>query len=275
MGEKKYIKAFNLNKKVVFLTGGAGFLGREFARGYANYGARVAILDIEASSARVVAEQISDESGQKALSVECDIADPNSVVNALKKTIEEFGNISVLHNNAANQSNGLESEFESFEEYKLSDWKRVVGVDLQGAFVTTQIVGKHMVESKVKGSILQTSSIYSSYAPDNRIYENAKKGEVSICSPAVYSAVKAGSEGLVRWLATYWAIHGIRVNAIVPGGIESDQNDEFKSRYSDRIPLGRMARAEEVVGAAIFLASDASSYITGQSLMVDGGLSAW
>jgi len=270
-----YRKLFDLSGRTVLLTGGGGYLGAEFARGYAAHGANVAILDIDAEKGRAVADAVAETYGVGTCALTCNIADPSSVAAALEASRHELGQIDVLHNNAANQSAGLKDEFTPYEEFELEDWQRVVGVDLQGAFVITQAVGRQMVAAGVRGSILQTSSIYGALGPDNSIYDGAEFSGKKICSPAVYSAVKAGSEGLVRWLATYWAAHGIRVNALVPGGVEAGQNETFKAQYSNRVPLGRMARADEVVGAAVFLASDGASYITGQSVFVDGGLSAW
>lgn len=270
-----YGNLFDLEGRVVLLTGGGGYLGAQFARGYAAHGADVVIFDIDEATGRSVAEAVTKEYGVKTRALMCDIADPDAVATAVGEAWSEFGRIDVLHNNAANQSSGLKAEFAPYEDFDIQDWRQVVGVDLQGVFLTTQAVGRQMVEAGLRGSILQTSSIYGSFGADNRIYEGATLRGQQICNPAVYSTVKAGSEGLVRWLATYWAEHGIRVNALVPGGVEAGQNNTFKARYSARVPLGRMARADEVVGAAIFLASDAASYITGQSLFVDGGLSAW
>ena len=275
MRDNDYRSLFDLTGKVILLTGGGGFLGSEFAKGYAASGADLAILDIDKDSCESVASKITNEYGIRATGFTCDISKSASIVSAIEAIRVKFTKIDVLHNNAANQAAGLANEFASYEDYSLDDWKRVVEIDLQGMFLITQAVGGAMVQDGIKGSMLQTSSIYGAFAPDNRIYKDAKYGTKDMCSPAVYSVVKAGSEGLVRWLSTYWAESGIRVNALVPGGVESKQNDVFKQQYANRVPLGRMATAEEVVGAAIFLASNAASYITGQSIFVDGGLSAW
>jgi NAD(P)-dependent dehydrogenase (short-subunit alcohol dehydrogenase family) len=132
-----------------------------------------------------------------------------------------------------------------------------------------------MVAQGRGGSIIQTGSIYGARAADPRIYQGSSYLGRPINTPAVYAASKAGVAGLSRHLAAYWAGAGIRVNTLVPGGVASGQNEEFQRRYADRVPLGRMARAEEMVGALVFLASDASSYVTGQEIVVDGGLSAW
>jgi NAD(P)-dependent dehydrogenase (short-subunit alcohol dehydrogenase family) len=180
-----------------------------------------------------------------------------------------------LHNNVGGKTPDLDAFFASFEDYSLSEWRRVMAANIDGVFMVDQAVGKRMVAQRKGGSIIHVASIYGAMAPDHRIYEGSQYLGRSINTPAVYSASKAAVIGLTRHLATYWASQGIRVNCISPGGVESGQNEEFMRRYSFRIPLGRMAQPEEMVNALIFLASDASSYITGQNIMVDGGLSTW
>ena len=150
-----------------------------------------------------------------------------------------------------------------------------MAVNLDGMFLVAQAVGKQMVAQGRGGSIIQTASIYGVMAPDHRIYEGSFYLGHQINTPAVYAASKAAVIGLTKYLATYWADKGIRVNTLTPGGTESGQNDEFIRRYSARIPLNRMANAHEMVGALLYLAADASSYVTGQNIIVDGGLDAW
>ena len=150
-----------------------------------------------------------------------------------------------------------------------------MAVNIDGMFLVAQPVGKHMIKHGEGGSIIQTSSIYGIMAPDQRIYEGSFYMGRSINTPAVYSTSKAAVIGLTKYLAAYWADKGIRVNTLTPGGVESGQNETFKQRYSARIPLGRMAKPDEMVSALIYLASDASIYVTGQNIIVDGGLSAW
>ncbi|MED5040779.1 SDR family oxidoreductase [Geobacillus stearothermophilus] len=181
----------------------------------------------------------------------------------------------MLHNNAAGKSNNLDAFFADFEDYDLNQWKEIMDTNLTSMFLVAKEVGKVMKKQRKGGSIIQTSSIYGILAPDQRIYEGSFYLGRKINTPAIYSASKAGVIGLTKYLATYWAKDGIRVNAITPGGVESGQNDTFKQNYSNRVPLGRMAQPEEMVGALIYLASDASSYVTGQNIVVDGGLSAW
>ena len=213
--------------------------------------------------------------GQKCLAIPCDVSDPASVRSMADEVAGQFGDIHVLHNNAASKSSDLEAFFAPFEEYTLDQWREVTKVNLDGMFLVAQAVGRKMVEQSRGGSIIQTASIYGLLAPDSRIYEGSSYMGRSINTPAVYSASKAAVIGLAKYLATYWADKNIRVNCITPGGAESGQNDTFKEKYSNRVPLGRMAQPEEMVGALLYLASDASSYVTGQNIIVDGGLSAW
>jgi NAD(P)-dependent dehydrogenase (short-subunit alcohol dehydrogenase family) len=169
----------------------------------------------------------------------------------------------------------LDAFFAPFENYSLDEWRKIMAVNIDGMFLVAQAVGRKMIQQGTGGSIVQTSSIYGVMAPDQRIYEGSFYLDHQINTPAVYSASKAAVIGLSKYLATYWATQGIRVNTLTPGGTESGQNEEFKSRYAARIPMGRMAAPSEIVGALLFLLSDASSYVTGQNILVDGGLSAW
>jgi NAD(P)-dependent dehydrogenase (short-subunit alcohol dehydrogenase family) len=182
-----------------------------------------------------------------------------------------------LHNNhqSATKLSGLDAHLQKFEKYTLKEWQRVLAVDLDGMFLVAQAVGNQMIRQKSGGSIIQTASIYGIMAPDHRIYKGSFYRGRQIGCPAVYATGKGAVVALTRYLATYWADHGIRVNSMTPGGVESGQNDEFKRRYSNRIPLGRMAKSHEMVGALLYLASDASSYVTGHNLVIDGGLNAW
>ena len=150
-----------------------------------------------------------------------------------------------------------------------------MAVNIDGMFLVAQAVGDQMVKQGKGGSIIQTASIYGIMASDKRIYEGSFYLGRQISNPAVYSTSKAAVVGLTKYLAAYWADKGIRVNTLVPGGVESGQNDTFKARYSARVPMNRMAQAHEMVGAVLYLASDASSYVTGQCMVVDGGLNAW
>jgi NAD(P)-dependent dehydrogenase (short-subunit alcohol dehydrogenase family) len=203
------------------------------------------------------------------------VSSPESVAVMVRRAVGAFKQIHILHNNAAKKPTDLKAFFERFEDYSPAVWRDIMSVNLDGMFLVAQAVGKQMVKQKTGGSIIQRSSIYGFLGPDNRIYEGSSYLGRKINSPAVYAASKAAVLGLTTHLATYWGRQGIRVNSISPGGVESGQNKEFTQRYSARVPMARMATADELVGALIYLASDASSYVTGQNLVVDGGLSAW
>lgn len=269
--EMNPIQTFTLKGKTALVTGGAGILGREFAAGLASVGAQVAVVDVDLGQAQAVAEKI----GSQAQGFHCDVADPQSVRACVAAVKKQFGTIDVLHNNAATKTTKPRDFFTPFEDYSLELWREVMSVNIDGMFLMAQAVGKEMLAQGRGGSIIQTASIYGVLAPDPRIYEGSNYLGGPINTPAVYAASKAAVVGLTKWLATHWAAQGIRVNCLVPGGVTSGQNSEFSTRYSSRVPLGRMAQASEMVPALLYLASDASSYVTGQVMMIDGGLSAW
>lgn len=270
-----YKALFDLHGKTAIVTGGAGILGRRFCAGLAEFGANIAVVDIDAKAARYVAEELGARYGVKSIGIGCDITKPDSVKEMVGQVISAMGNIHILHNNAAGKSDDLDAFFAPFEEYSLKQWRKIMAVNIDGMFLVAQAVGKHMVEHGDGGSIIQTSSIYGIMAPDQRIYEGSSYMGRAINTPVVYSTSKAAVIGLTKYLAAYWADKGIRVNTLSPGGVESGQNETFKLRYSARVPLGRMAKSDEMVSALIYLASDASSYVTGQNIVVDGGLLAW
>ncbi len=275
MREISYRSMFDLSGKVALVTGGAGILGQHFCCGLAESGAVVAVVDIKAEAAFEVAQMLSHRYKRRAIGVACDVSDSQSVQTAVKRVVNELGEINILHNNAAGKSDDLDAFFAPFEKYSLDQWRKIMAVNLDGMFLVAQEVGKQMITQGKGGSIIQTASIYGNMAPDHRIYEDSKCLGYQINTPAVYSASKAGVIGLTKYLATYWVNKGIRVNTLTPGGVESGQNEEFTHRYSERVPMNRMAQAHEMVGALLYLASDASSYVTGQNIMIDGGLSAW
>ena len=275
MSQSTLTARFDLTGKTAIVTGGAGILGRGFCRGLAESGANVAVVDLQESAAVELAAELKQLLKAETVGIGCDVSNPESVAAMTAKVLSQFGGIDILHNNAASKSANLEAFFAPFEEYSLDEWRKVMAVNIDGMFLVAQSVGKQMVAQGRGGSIIQTASIYGIMAPDPRIYAGSFYMGMAINTPAVYSASKAAVVGLTKYLATYWADKGIRVNTLTPGGAESGQNDEFKKNYSARVPMGRMAYPDEMVGALLFLASDASSYVTGHNLVVDGGLSAW
>ncbi|KAB0668524.1 SDR family oxidoreductase [Oryzomonas sagensis] len=270
-----YRNMFDLTGKTAIVTGGLGILGRRFCQGLAEFNANVAVVDLDGDKTAEFARELAEEFGIEAEGVSCDVSDPRSVSAMVQRVVERFGNVHILHNNAASKSSDHEAFFAPFENYSLEEWRKVMAVNIDGMFLVAQAVGGRMVLQGTGGSIIQTSSIYGILASDKRIYEGSFYLGRQISNPGVYAASKAAVVGLTKYLAAYWADKGIRVNTLVPAGVESGQNETFKERYAARVPLGRMAQGEEMVGALIYLASDASSYVTGQNIVVDGGLSVW
>lgn len=270
-----YHKLFRLDNKTAIVTGGLGIIGRKSCIALAQFGASVVVVDLDGEEVKKFAEQLNENFGHKHLGVVCDVSSPEDVNNMVEAVTRQYKEIHILHNNAATKTNDLKAFFEKYENYSLKSWRDVMAVNIDGMFLVSKAVGSQIAKQKTGGSIIQTSSIYGLYAPDHRIYENAHYLGESINTPAVYSVSKSAVIGLTKYLATYWAKDHIRVNTITLGGIESGQNKDFVEKYSNRVPLGRMGKVDEVVGALIFLASDASSYITGQNIIIDGGLSVW
>jgi NAD(P)-dependent dehydrogenase (short-subunit alcohol dehydrogenase family) len=275
MRQISYKGLFDLTGKTAVVTGGAGILGRHFCQGLAESGAAVAVVDLQEQAAVELARSIGREYNVPTLGVGCDVSAAHSVTAMVGRVVSSLGGIHILHNNAAGKSDDLDAFFAPFEEYSLDQWRKIMAVNVDGMFLVAQAVGRQMIAQGTGGSIIQTASIYGICAPDHRIYEGSRYMDRQINTPAVYSTSKAAVIGLTKHLATYWADKGIRVNTLTPGGTESGQNDEFKRRYSARVPMGRMAAANEMVGALLYLASEASSYVTGQNIIVDGGLVAW
>ena len=265
---------FSLTGKVAVVTGGAGLLGQVFCQALVTAGANVAIIDLDKQAADKTAATIKKAETQKVIAVECDITSQDSVSAMVKTVVTQLGGIDILLNNAASKGSSLDQFFAPFENYSLQAWREVMAVNIDGLFLVAQSVGSQM-KKQGGGSIIQVSSIYGVVAPDQRIYQGSEYNGRAINTPAVYSVSKAAVLGLTSYLSTYWADSKIRVNTLTPGGIESGQNSEFNQKYSNRVPLGRMGEASELTGALIYLASDASSYVTGQNIIVDGGLSAW
>jgi len=260
--------AFGLAGKVVVLTGAAGIIGSEVTRNFLEAGARVFAIDRDAA----LLQQSLGPANESLVHCTADISQPDSVKQAHAMLLEsKWGVADALLNNAATKS---ENFFEPFETFPLADWNEVMGVNLTGAMLCAQAFGAPMA-ARGKGSIVNTMSIYGVVAPDQRIYEGSQYLGRAINTPAIYAASKAGLWGLTMYLASYWGARGVRVNAVTPGGVFSGQNETFVANYSNRAPLGRMAQADDMANAMRYLASDASKYVTGHNLVVDGGWTAW
>jgi NAD(P)-dependent dehydrogenase (short-subunit alcohol dehydrogenase family) len=261
--------------KVVLITGAAGILGRRFSEAFAANGAAVALIDVDATKVGEVARELSDRYGVRTVGIACDITSPESVDSMVTQTVATLGRIDVLLNNAATKGQDVRAFFTPFEDFPLQVWREVMAVNIDGMFLVAQRVGKQLIAQGQGGSVIQTSSIYGLVAPDPRIYEGSNYLGGPINTPAVYAASKAAVIGLTRYLAAYWGPHNIRVNCVAPGGVESGQNSVFSDKYSQRVPLQRMAQADEIASAVLYLASAGASYMTGQILAVDGGWTCW
>lgn len=262
----------DLRGRVAMLVGAGGFLGPRFANALAGAGADLVLIDLGDVSA--LAESLAEEHGVRAIARQLDLASPEPFVDILDEVEESFGAIDIFHGNAASKGGSIDAFCAEDEEYDLKTWREVVGVNLDALFFVTVKAGRRMA-ARGRGSIVLTASIYGVTAPDQRIYEGSHYLGRQIRSPAVYSASKAGVVGLTRHFATLWGDRNVRVNCIAPGGVFSGQNETFVKNYSRRIPMGRMAEPDEMTGALLFFASDLSTYVTGQVLTIDGGLTAW
>jgi NAD(P)-dependent dehydrogenase (short-subunit alcohol dehydrogenase family) len=265
---------FDLSGRVAVVTGGLGILGRWFCSALADHGAHVAVVDRDPDTCAAFAAQLTAAFRVPAHGYGVNLSDPAAIEPLAERIESEMGPVAILHNNAATKGRSLDAFFEATETFDPDVWREIMAVNLDGAFFVARAFGGRMARRGV-GSIIQTASIYGIMGPDQRIYEGSEYMGRAINTPAVYSASKAGIVGLSAYLATLWGAKGVRVNTLTPGGVSSGQNVVFDARYSARVPLGRMAQAEEITGALVFLASDASRYVTGQNITVDGGLSAW
>ncbi len=265
------LESFGVKDRVIIITGGAGLLGSTYADGFSGAGANVVLVDLDGDRCVKKAEEIAGKGGTPPLGIGCDISDKEEVAAMTRQVVSRYGRIDVLINNAAAYPEGF---FASFEEYSLEDWEKVMGVNVTGMFLCSQAVAGEM-KKKQKGCIINIASIYGVVAPDQRIYQGAVLKGKQINTPLVYSTSKGAVISLTRYLAGYLAGSGIRVNSVTPGGVYSGQNEKFVRSYSERCPLGRMANPEEIFNAVYFLATDASSYINGHNLVVDGGWTVW
>lgn len=264
---------FRLDGKVVVVTGGAGILGRGYCRALAQRGADVVVADIDQSACDDLAIQLSEQTGAKVRGLAVDLSSEASIVDWAKAILDVHGRVDVLMNNAAAKANGF---FAPLENYSLQTWNEVMAVNVNALFLATRELGPGMAE-RGTGSIINVASIYGIVGPDQRIYEGSWYEDLggAINTPMIYAATKGAVVSMTRYLATYWGPKGVRCNCLTPGGVASGQNEEFDKRYSARVPMGRMAKADEMIGALIYLASDASSYVNGQNIIVDGGWTAW
>ena len=249
---------FSLQDRVAIVTGGAGQIGSEIVRGFEQRGALVAVFDLEADRFRV------------------DVTNRDAIEQATEEVVQEWGAPHVLVNAAALDSppDAPAAEVGPFESYPEESFDAVMDVNVKGTFLCCQVVGAHMAAA-ARGSIVNISSIYGMLSPVQDLYEFRRRGGEEFFKPVGYSVSKSALYNLTRYLATYWARSGVRVNTLTLAGVANQQPQEFVDAYTTRMPIGRMADVQELVGPVVFLASDASSYVTGANLVADGGWSAW
>src|SRR6266508_687875 len=269
---------FNLKDRVAIVTGGGGLLGVEFCKTLAEAGAAVVAADLNLELASKTATCLTD-SGYPSFAFPLDVTRFKSTRELVAETLKRFGRLDILVNSAA-----LDPKFDpdalnkgiapgAFEDYPLDQWNAALNVNLTGTFLVTQACVKPMIEQGMKGSIINICSTYGLNGPDQRIY--VKDGKRVAFKPVYYTVTKAGVMGFTKYLAAYYMDTEIRVNALTPGGVFSNHEDYFVKNYSAKTILGRMAKKDEMNGALLFLASDASSYMTGNNVVVDGGWTAW
>ena len=261
--------------KTVLITGALGFIGRYFCMAIIEADGSLVLTDLDHQACTNFADELQESSQNNIIGLGCDITDEVAVNNLTKKINDLSVGIDALVNAATYSSSDQNKISASFEDYKFDDWKKMTAVNIDGAFLICRAVGSLMAKQGKGGSIILMSSIYGFLGTDHRIYERVNKGRGRHNNPAVYSASKGAILALAKYLATYWAGKNIRVNVLSPGGIENKQEQSFINDYISRVPLNRMGKADELIGALLFLASDSSSYVTGQNIVVDGGLSAW
>lgn len=268
---------FRLDGQVAVVTGGAGLLGKEFCRTLAEAGARVVMADFNETAAIDAANQLKRDD-LSVLPLGVDVTRPESVNNMVGLTLEKFGRLDILVCSAAldpkfDSSHLGEQGANAFETYPLTAWKEALDVNLTGMFLCAQAAVQPMLAQE-HGVIINICSTYGLVGPDQRIYRRPGESRQAY-KPVFYSVTKAGVLGLTRYLATYYAGRNIRANCLTPGGVFNQHDDVFVQNYSARTVLGRMAKKDEMSGALLYLASDASSYMTGSNLVVDGGWTAW
>jgi len=260
-------RLFGLDGRVAAVAGGAGRIGRALCRGLAEAGAAVCVLDQDAQGAKELAERIARETSSRTLAVAADITREDSLEKAVGRIGDELGPPDILVNAAQFRGAGFYSS--SPEDYPREAWEQTLLANLTGVHLACQAFGRMMKKHR-GGAIINLASTYGLVSPDPRIY-----GDSGVNSPPAYGAAKGGVIQLTRYLAVHWREFGIRVNCLVPGGVFDNQDEAFVAEYCRRTPLGRMAQPEDYVGPVLFMASAASSYMTGAVVTVDGGWTAW
>ena len=273
------LKKFNIKNKVFIITGGAGLLGQQHAEAIIEIGGIPILFDIDKSKLHDTKQKIDSLYNIDCQTFSGDVTSEESVNELKNYTVKKNGRLDGLINNAAlnpKVETNLKNNFTRLENFNINQWNKEISIGLTGAFICSKILGPMMLRQQ-KGVIINISSDLGIVAPDQRLYKrnNNKNVKESPVKPITYSIIKHGLIGLTKYLATYWADLGIRSNALCPGGIQHNQSGEFIDRISNLIPMGRMAKKDEYRSAIQFLASDASSYMNGACMVIDGGRTVW
>lgn len=267
-------RRFSLDTQVAVVTGACGRLGPVWIDALVEAGARVAALDLPGASPSPLFDDLMGRAGSAVQRFDCDITSRASIESAADAVTGRLGPPTILVNNAGiDQPPDSPAARHQLHELPADTFRRMVDVNLVGTFQVIQVFGARMAAAG-GGSIVNIGSLYASVSPDARFYDHLAGNAPFVKSPA-YGASKAGVVNLSKFFATHWADRGVRVNTLSPGGVLAGQDEQFKAKYGARVPLGRMASAEDLKGPLVFLASGASSYVTGHELRVDGGFTAW
>ena len=270
---------FRLNDKVIVVTGASGLLGEKHAEAIACYGGTPVLIDLSKDKINKTVEQLNKKYNVNSMGYVVDVTDEEAVKNNVSEVIQKYGKIDGLINNAANNPKVEDSEninFSRLENFPENVWNDDLDVGLKGAFLCAKHYGYEISKNPKGGSILNISSDLGLIAPDQDLYlVEGLPPEKQAVKPVTYSVVKTGIIGLTRYLATYWSKNNVRSNAICPGGVDNNQNEEFISKVSEKIPLGRLANVNEYQGTVVWILSDASSYLNGAIIPIDGGRTAW
>jgi NAD(P)-dependent dehydrogenase (short-subunit alcohol dehydrogenase family) len=267
---------FNLKGRIAIITGGAGLLGTKHAEAIADFEGTPVLIDIDQAKIDYVVKGLKEKYNVDASGYLCDITKKENIENVRDSVLKKYGHIDILINNAAidpKVKSDATVNLSRFENFLLEQWNLEVAVGLSGAMLCAQVFGTQMAKQR-HGVILNISSDLGIIAPDQRLYKKpGLADDQQPVKPVTYSVIKHGLIGLTKYLATYWAGQGVRANTLCPGGVYNNQPDEFVQKISNLIPMGRMADKDELKGAIIYLISDASSYLNGATLIVDGGRS--
>jgi NAD(P)-dependent dehydrogenase (short-subunit alcohol dehydrogenase family) len=270
--QKQAFQLFSLEGKTAIVTGGTGLIGKKHCEALSAAGANVVVADIDLNSTQEFAGSL----GKNALGIALDVTNSASLEKAKSEILARFGTIDILVNNAAIndmfENPAMAAELSAFEKYPIESFRKSLEVNVLGVFLCSQIFGSEMAKQN-SGSIINVASTYGMVGPDQNIYKN-KAGEQTFFKSPSYPTTKGAILNFTRYLAAYWGKNGVRVNTLSPGGVENSQDDFFVQQYSAKTLLGRMAQPTDYQGAMIFLASDASAYMTGANLVVDGGWTA-